>query len=274
MASERKEKTKKLGCLFHLHLVCNENGLQIKKFTDHSCSIKTTLKKEKLNAEESKMVATGFALKAKSNKMRNLLNKTASKNFRTTQYILNVKYSTAEYLEKRDYEILDNKQYHKIFTPHPTKNINILSVIIFQDHFMRRKFKSYGDVLIMDSTHNISDKNNLTWKLFFILVINGNGDSELATYFLTINETLTCLYPIFKILSKQNDFSMPQTIFTGKDIKERNIITSFFPNATPALCDFHVRKLFSDKIRQTQSIFLNKITQEDLKLYPKKYLVK
>ena len=67
---------------------------------------------------------------------------------------------------------------------------------------MQVLLKIYDQVMIMDNTHNVLDHTNKSCKIFFLIIINENGQAEIISYFFTINETLSMLFPIYGFLSK------------------------------------------------------------------------
>ena len=68
--------------------------------------------------------------------------------------------------------------------------------IMYQSPRMKRAFEYFGQTIIMDSTHQITTKNSKeNWKLFIMLVINGDGQNESICYFVVTDETLNTLYP-------------------------------------------------------------------------------
>ena len=84
----RKTKTKKINCLFKLHILCQQKGLVIKTVTDHTCGLKTTLKKTDLSASEKNIVKIGIELDAKSNKISSRVNKSQHENIFTPKISL------------------------------------------------------------------------------------------------------------------------------------------------------------------------------------------
>lgn len=49
--------------------------------------------------------------------------------------------------------------------------------LFYQDDEMRRMFESFPEILLADATYKL---NNLRIPLFVMLVVDGNGESEIA----------------------------------------------------------------------------------------------
>ena len=82
---------------------------------------------------------------------------------------------------------------------------------------MKRLFSHYGDVLVMDTTFNITTSyEHFGWKMMSIIGINGLGLSEALACILLKDETSYTLENTFKKLGEANDFSITKCILLIK----------------------------------------------------------
>ena len=264
----RQSKNKDMNCSFSLNFICQPKGLVITKVTEHSCQVNSTLKKYKPTEKDIETILLGSNLNAKNNKIRNLLNKKIKGNKLSTQDIINLRNKYENTNNTGIEGLKEDDRFKFIYRYNEEKKKDVIVSIIYQDADMKRVFKTYGDVIMLDSTFGMLTKLNSPWKCFFMVAINANGQGEIVSYFLTISEAIEYLNPIFQILNQQNDFSTVQTLITDKDLKERAVIKNYFPGACLIICDVHVKRIFDRKINETLKININKIPEEDKTFYP------
>lgn len=81
------------------------------------------------------------------------------------------------------------------------------------------------------------------------MVINGNGQGQVAGLFLLAHETSINISHMLSIFKKINpDSENIDVIFTDKDFSERNALSEVFPKAKLLLCFFHTLKTFKSKV--------------------------
>ena len=87
---------------------------------------------------------------------------------------------------------------------------------------IRNIHKKYPEVILMDSTYKT---NNLRMPLFFILAIDGNGESIVVAMFLVTSEEQHVLNAMLRIFKEQNP-TWPKTevALTDKDMVERKTL--------------------------------------------------
>lgn len=118
------------------------------------------------------------------------------------------------------------------------RSTGVLQGIFFQDPFMRGVFEKFPEILLVDATYKLND---LRMPLYVLVVIDGNGESEIVGWFLVAAETednLRQMIDLFKVHNPAHE--RVRTIMTDKDMVERNVLSSEFPNAELVLCLFHV----------------------------------
>ena len=62
---------------------------------------------------------------------------------------------------------------------------NVLSCIYFQTKSWQNMFERFPGLILIDATHKL---NNLNMPLYVIMVVDGNGESEVVTLWLAANE--------------------------------------------------------------------------------------
>ncbi|XP_065654024.1 uncharacterized protein LOC136080792 [Hydra vulgaris] len=111
---------------------------------------------------------------------------------------------------------------------------------------MKRFFSLYPELILIDATYKLT---NLRMPLYIVLAIGPNGESEIVAIFVTASEdalTLTNALETFK--SKNVKWTETVTIFTDKDMTERDSLRTTFPNAVLLLCLFHVLRAMSREV--------------------------
>ena len=114
---------------------------------------------------------------------------------------------------------------------------SMLKAIYFQTSEMKRIFESYPELLLVDATYKLND---LQMPLYVLMVVDGNGESEVVCLWLTqfeYKETITELTQGFK---KHNPcWSLIQCIMSDKDMIERNVFREQTPQSKLLICLFH-----------------------------------
>lgn len=132
-----------------------------------------------------------------------------------------------------------------------TDDDNTLKAIYFQASEMKSAFKSYPEMLLVDATYKLNDLN---MPLYVLIIVDGNGESEVVGLWLTQfedKETITELVQEFK---KQNpNWNLTECIMSDKDMTERSVFSEQFPQANLLICLFHTlrtmrREISSDKL--------------------------
>ncbi|XP_065647947.1 uncharacterized protein LOC136077346 [Hydra vulgaris] len=125
-------------------------------------------------------------------------------------------------------------------------NSGSIQTIFFQDAEMKRFFSLYPELILMDATYKLT---NLLMPLYILLAMGPSGESEIVAIFVTASEdalTLTEVLEIFKL--KNLKWTEIVTIFTDKDMAERDSLRTTFPNAVLLLCLFHVLRAMSREV--------------------------
>ncbi|XP_052127882.1 uncharacterized protein LOC113216704 [Frankliniella occidentalis] len=105
---------------------------------------------------------------------------------------------------------------------------------------MREATAKYSDVLLMDTTHQISDNN---MPLVVLEVVDCYGAGRIAGSALVLSETTEVFSTVLGALKEGcSDFlEKIQTVFIDKHPGEIVAIRDVLPNAEIHLCDFHVK---------------------------------
>ena len=113
----------------------------------------------------------------------------------------------------------------------------------YQDRLMKFNFQSYPEVLMVDSAYK------LRTPLYIMLIVDGNGPSEVVSMCFTSLETKEAIAKMVQSF-KSNNPCWPQTgvVITDKDFVERNVFKEEFPNAAlHILCLFHALRACEEK---------------------------
>ena len=116
----------------------------------------------------------------------------------------------------------------------------------FQDAMMKYSFECYPEVVLFDATYKL---NELRMPLYLMLVIDGNGQSEIVSLFLTSLEMKAAITDMIKAFKSANSsWSNVGVIITDKDFTERAVFNEEFPNSSLHICLFHALRSFRREI--------------------------
>ena len=109
--------------------------------------------------------------------------------------------------------------------------------LLYQDQLMKVTFSSYPEIILNDATYKL---NELRMPLYLMLIIDGNGQSEIVAAFLTTLETheaITAMVQAFKLHNP--NWSHTKVVISDKDFTERSVFEAEFPGASLIICLFH-----------------------------------
>lgn len=99
---------------------------------------------------------------------------------------------------------------------------------------------------MVDATYKLND---LRLPLFVLLVIDGNGESEVCGLFLVTDEGRETLQKMFSFFKKHNpSWEQIKCIMSDKDFTERSILAEEIPQASLQICLYHTLRTFRREI--------------------------
>lgn len=121
-----------------------------------------------------------------------------------------------------------------------------LECILFQDERMKHFFNLFPDLIMFDGTYCLNDRR---MPLVVILVIDGNGESQIAGFCIVKSENTRTFLHMFEEFKKENPRHTDiDVIMSDKSFANRNVFRAAFPNAIHQLCVFHVFQIFAREI--------------------------
>lgn len=137
-------------------------------------------------------------------------------------------------------------QYKDAFVKVFTAENNVPDGIYFQDERMKRYFSLYPDLLLVDATYKLNDRR---MPLFLMLIVDGNGESQIIALFLLKSENYDLLKKMIDHFKEENENSEQiRVILSDKNFADRKVMTDCFPIATLQLCRFHVLQSFRREV--------------------------
>lgn len=131
---------------------------------------------------------------------------------------------------------------------------NQLEGIYFQDARMKNYFQLYPEVVLMDATYKLNDRR---MPLFLMMVIDGNGESQIVAMFMIRTENYDIVLKMLNKFKTVNEKHKEiNTILSDKNFADRRAYKEAFPNAQLQLCIFHVLQNFNRELR-TKSMSIN-----------------
>ncbi|RLN85310.1 hypothetical protein BBJ28_00021672 [Nothophytophthora sp. Chile5] len=115
---------------------------------------------------------------------------------------------------------------------------NVAQVVTFQSARMKRLFRTFPEVIMVDTTHGT---NINRYKLFSFVVHDIFGKGKYVQHALVVNETKTnlrCAVDVFKM--NNPTWSDINVIVSDKAFHEKAVLQAAFPQARQLLCHFHV----------------------------------
>ena len=118
--------------------------------------------------------------------------------------------------------------------------------IFIQDAEMKSTFERYPEVLLADSTYKT---NNLNMALYAVLAVDGLGESHVVASFFVTSEDKTSLEDMLQRFRRQNPrWRDVATVITDKDMTERSVFKSIFPQVDLQICLYHTLRTFSREV--------------------------
>lgn len=124
---------------------------------------------------------------------------------------------------------------------------NDLQGIYIQDEPMRKYFTLYPELIIVDATYKVNDRR---MPLFIMLVVDSNGESQIAALFIVKSEnynTVTQMLNKFKAVNASHD--QIKIVLSDKNFADRRAYSECFPQAQLQLCIFHVMQAWKREIK-------------------------
>lgn len=119
-----------------------------------------------------------------------------------------------------------------------------LEGIFYQDSRMKEAFSRNPNLLLLDATNCLNN-------LYILMVINGNGQGQVAALFILSHENSSNIGKMLPIFRQRNTSTeAAKIIFTDKDFSEREAILQIFPNVNLLLCFFHSLKTFRSNLQK------------------------
>ena len=88
---------------------------------------------------------------------------------------------------------------------------------------MKSSFRNFPEVILVDATYQT---NNMRMPLYFILSVDGNGQSEIVALFLLTQEEEILLSSVIELFKNHNSSGKDvKVILTDKDMSERKAMT-------------------------------------------------
>ena len=122
----------------------------------------------------------------------------------------------------------------------------VFTGLFFQDAIMKYNFNCFPEVILFDATYKL---NELRMPLYLMLVIDGNGQSEIVSLFLTSLETKAAITNMINAFKSANpSWSKVGVVITDKDFTERVVFNEEFPEASLHICLFHALRSFRREV--------------------------
>ena len=106
---------------------------------------------------------------------------------------------------------------------------------------MKDSYINYPELLLIDATYKLND---LHIPLRVLMIVDGNGESEIAALWLVTSEDRDTIKQMVGNLKKYNCTDYTGCFMADKDMTERNVLIKEIPNAVLLICLFHTLRTF------------------------------
>ena len=193
----REKETKSFwqSCPFQIYLSASEDGnaLEVTRMNlSHNHEVSKELyqslpRQRSLPSELLEEVKSAIKLKANNKLLRQKIEQETGKMV-TLKDLSNIKYNSRLSLNKNDIEsIVEFLQRQETSTVDVmVDNENNIKALLYQDLYMKNMFDKYPEMILVDATYKLLD---LRLPVYLLLVIDGNGFSEIVGLFLVEEES-------------------------------------------------------------------------------------
>lgn len=127
-----------------------------------------------------------------------------------------------------------------------TNNEGVMEGLFFQDSRMKRYFALYPEVLIVDATYKLNDRQ---MPVMLSLIIDGNGESQLIAIYVIRSENYEVVTKMFEYFIESNaKAGSIDVIIADKSFADRKALQTCFPQAKLQICIFHVLQAFEREV--------------------------
>ncbi|OWZ11109.1 hypothetical protein PHMEG_00015924 [Phytophthora megakarya] len=115
---------------------------------------------------------------------------------------------------------------------------DVILVVTFQTVKMKRLFKAFPEVIMVDTTH---DTNSNRYKLFCFVVHDVFGKGQYVHHALVQTEHMVNLRRVVEGFKSNNpEWTKVRVIITNKTFHEKKVLLEMFPKVRQLLCQSHV----------------------------------
>lgn len=123
---------------------------------------------------------------------------------------------------------------------------NVLQGIFFQDQDMKNIFSTFPELVCVDATYKLLE---LRFPVYVMLIEDGNGQSEIVAVFMLLEENATSILAMVNAFKKHNEkWESVRVLMADKDMTERDVFASAFPQANLLICLYHTFRSFRREI--------------------------
>ena len=110
---------------------------------------------------------------------------------------------------------------------------------------MQEMFSHFPELLLIDATYKLND---LRMPLYIMMVVDGNGESEIVALWIVASEDRISIKNMVHIFKRHNSTDKTVCIMSDKDMTERDVLSEEIPNAVLQICLFHTLRSFKREI--------------------------
>ncbi|XP_047126169.1 uncharacterized protein LOC124807808 [Hydra vulgaris] len=118
--------------------------------------------------------------------------------------------------------------------------------LFFQDSQMQKMYERYPEILFVDATYQLL---GLRMPIYLMIVIDGDGQSEIVALFILAEETKPIVTEVVQIFKKHNGYwKNTRVVMSDKDFTKREAFAVAFPAAMLLICLYHCLRSFRREI--------------------------
>lgn len=139
--------------------------------------------------------------------------------------------------------------------------------IYFQDPMMKNMFAAFPEIIFVDATHRVNDRN---MPLQVVMCADGDGETQIVALLIIRSENVNVMKRSFEIFIEENSNSEKiEIVMVDKHASNLATFSVQFPNAEINLCVFHVKQIFVREVTTKKRNISIQVQKEALKILSK-----
>lgn len=139
--------------------------------------------------------------------------------------------------------------------------------IYFQDATMKSMFAAFPEIIFVDATHRVNDRN---MPLQVVMCADGDGETQIVALLIIRSENVNVMMQSFEIFIDENaNCDKIEIVMVDKHASNLATFSAIFPHAEINLCVFHVQQIFVREVTAKKRNISIEVQKEAQKILTK-----